>query len=81
MSRVAQVGVAVAHSLGAVAVPEMLHRLYCIDIDREQMPRQFVKLANKHFEIDLKNAFPPLFSDTILIVFSGRFFRTTPGNS
>ena len=45
------------------------------------MPRQLVKLANKHFEIDLKNAFPPLFSDTILIILSWWFFRTTPGNS
>ena len=45
MSRVAEVGVAVAHSLGAVAVPERLHRLYCIGIAREQMPRQLEKLA------------------------------------
>ena len=46
MSRVAEVGVAIAHSLGAVAVPEMLYRSYWIGIVREQMPRQFVKLAN-----------------------------------
>ena len=51
-------------------------------IAREQMPRQFVKLADEHFEIDLKNVvFPPLFSDTILIILSGWFFRATPGNS
>ena len=53
MSRVAEVGVAIAHSLGAVAVPEMLHKSYCIGIAREQMPRQLVKLAN----IDLEKCF------------------------